>query len=174
MKKAATLLLIFLLMVTPNLFAQNKAVDNVWQAANSEIYGTKAGGMLGRGLLNAVTCFVDIIVHVVEGTEQGPPLVGTLTGLGSGIGCTALRAVSGVLDIATFWVPDFNGFPVSRSYSNCLEFREDERAPADEIQTAPSETVQPSAPIAPSHKAEDYAKPAAPTKQHDAMDYVKK
>lgn len=166
MKKFVTFLLLFSLVFTPFVWAQ-KAVDDVWSAANSEVYGTKVGGMLGRGLLNAVTCFVDVIVHVVEGSKQGPPIVGSLTGLGSGIACTALRATSGVLDIATFWVPGFNGFPVSRSYSNCLEEEE------EELEVSPG--ALPSRPAAPAHTAEDYAKPAAPAKAaHDTYDYVKK
>lgn len=164
MKKVAMLVLFFSLISTPALFAQD-AVDNVWQAASSEVYGTKAGGMLGRGLLNVVTCFVDVIVHTVEGTQAGPPFVGTLTGLGSGIGCTALRVTSGALDVVTFWVPGFNGFPVSRSYSNCLEFEEEEMEVGPQ-ELAPAAGTQPL-------KAEDFAKPAAPRK-HDALDYVKK
>ena len=167
MKKAATFLLLFFLVLTPAVFAAD-AVDNVWQAANSEVYGTKLGGMLGRGLLNIATCFVDVIVHTVEGTEQGPPFVGTLTGLGSGIGCTALRVTSGALDVTTFWVPGFNGFPVSRSYSNCLEMQADELGPSQQQE----EIASPPAAPAPALTAEDYAKPAAP--QHEAMDYVKK
>jgi len=162
MKKFVTFLILFSLILTPSLWAQ-KAVDDLWEAANSEVYGTKFGGMLGRGLLNAVTCFVDVIVHVVEGSKEGPPIVGTLTGLGSGIACTALRATSGVLDVATFWVPGFNGFPVSRSYSNCLDFEE------EELEVKPQEF--PSG--GPASSPEEFAKPAAPAK-HDAMDYVKK
>ena len=164
MKKAAIFfLLLFSLIFTPQLWAQ-EAVDNLWQAARSNVYGTKFGGMLGRGLLNAATCFVDVIVHVVEGSKQGPPVVGSLTGLGSGIACTALRATSGALDLATFWVPGFNGFPVSRSYSNCLEFEQEEM----EVKTqelAPSGTSAPG--------PEEFAKPAAPAK-HNVTDYVKK
>jgi len=163
MKKAAIFLLFSLLFI-PNLWAESSGGD-IYEAANSPVYGTKVGGMLGRGLLNAVTCFVDVIVHVVEGTKQGPPLVGTLTGLGSGIGCTALRATSGVLDIATFWVPGFNGFPVSRSYSNCLDFEK------EEMEVSPQELAPSGAPSA--RQPEDYAKPAAPAK-HDVLDYVKK
>lgn len=170
MKKVAIYLLVFSFILTPLLWAGD-SVNDVWQAANSPIYGTKFGGMLGRGLLNAVTCFVDVIVHVVEGSQQGPPVVGTLTGLGSGIGCTVLRATSGVLDIATSWVPGFNGFPVSRSYSNCLSTEEElKELPASEEYSQP----QASAP-------EDYAKPGLPeeptphaSKHHDAYDYVKK
>ena len=89
-------------------------------AAESQEYGRKAGGMLGRGLLNVVTCFMDVLVDTVNETKAGPPLVGTLVGLGKGTGCTVLRLGSGVVDVVTFWVPGFNGFPVSDSYDNCL------------------------------------------------------
>ena len=163
MKKQAMFFFLLLVLLTPRLWAQ-EAVDNVWQAANSKVYGTKLGGMLGRGLLNVATCFVDLIVHTVDGTKEGPPVVGTLTGLGSGLGCTALRVTSGALDLVTFWVPDFNGFPVSRSYSNCLEFQK------EEMEVKPQEAAAQAPPL----KPEDYAKPAAPAHHHDAMEYVKK
>ena len=171
MKKIAISLLLLTFAFTPCLWAKGD-VDTLWENARSDVYGTKVGGMLGRGLLNAATCFVDVIVHTVEGSKQGPAIVGSLTGLGSGIACTALRATSGALDLATFWVPGFNGFPVSRSYSNCLEMEEGEEfeVKPQELGPAPEEAPAPE-PVRPS--PEDYAKPAAPAK-HDAMDYVKK
>lgn len=176
MKKIAMFLLLSLLF-TPSVWAQ-KAVDDVWSSAESEVYGTKLGGMLGRGLLNVATCFVDVIVHVVEGSKQGPPIVGSLTGLGSGIACTALRVTSGALDLATFWVPGFNGFPVSRSYSNCLDF---EAETGEELEVKPQEmapVAEPTPEPAPEPALEEpgpeqFAKPAEPAK-HDALDYVKK
>jgi putative exosortase-associated protein (TIGR04073 family) len=159
MKKGALLLLvIFALSLVPAGFA---AQENIWQMAQSEEYGKKAGGMLGRGLINAATCFVDLIVQTVEGTQDGPPFVGTLTGLGGGIACTALRATSGVLDVATFWVPGFNGIPVSKSYSNCLEL-------SDEV---PDIAEPAAAPAAPSYSA---PAPVEKAPKHDPMEYVKK
>lgn len=92
----------------------------VHEAAESPQYGRKFGGMLGRGVLNVVTCFVDVLVNVVNETTSGPPLVGTLTGVGKGVGCGVLRLGSGAVDIVTSWVPGFNGFPVSDSYDNCF------------------------------------------------------
>lgn len=93
---------------------------SVHEAAESEQYGRKFGGMVGRGALNAVTCFVDPIVNVVNETKAGPPFIGTLTGVAKGLGCGVLRLGSGAVDLVTFWVPGFNGFPVSDSYENCL------------------------------------------------------
>ena len=162
MKKSILLMVLLAgVIFAPRVFAAQE--ETVWELAKSEKYGNKFGWMLMRGLLNACTCFVDLIVHTVEGTQQGPPFVGTLTGLGSGIGCTVLRAGSGVLDVATFWVPGFNGIPVSRSYSNCLE-EEAAKAPASAAPVyapAPPVTYEPPA-------------PAPVKKKHDALDYVKK
>lgn len=94
---------------------------NVWEMADSPKYGEKAGGMLGRGLLNVATCFVDIPVQVVNGAKKNKPeFVGAVGGLATGALCTVLRAASGVLDVAGSWVPGFHGVPVSRSYDNCL------------------------------------------------------
>ena len=92
----------------------------VHENAESPEYRRKAGGMLGRGLLNVGTFFMDLVVDTVEETRTGPPLVGTLTGVAKGVGCSVLRAGSGIVDVVTFWVPGFNGFPVSDSYSNCI------------------------------------------------------
>ena len=106
-----------LLVLQPPAWA---ARTKVHDAAESQQYGRKFGGMIGRGALNAVTCFVDVIVNVVNETKAGPPFVGTLTGIAKGAGCGVLRLGSGAVDLVTFWVPGFNGFPVSDSYENCL------------------------------------------------------
>ncbi len=159
MKKGA-LLLVLALILTSIPVASAAEGETIWDMAKSDKYGKKAGGMLGRGLLNAVTCFVDIIVQTVNGTQDGPPFVGTLTGLGGGIACTALRATSGVLDVATFWVPGFNGIPVSKDYANCLEISED---------AAPSEAPAVAPVSAPAPIVEEQEAPA-----RDPLEYVKK
>lgn len=107
---------VFVLSTQPAWATRTRAHE----MAESSRYGQKAGGMLGRGVINGVTCFVDPLVNIVNETKAGPPLVGTLTGIGKGLGCGVLRLGSGVVDIVTFWVPGFNGFPVSDSYENCL------------------------------------------------------
>lgn len=117
MKKVSAIVVALLALWTQPVWA---ARTRVHEMAESSRYGQKAGGMLGRGLLNAATCFVDPIVNIVNETKAGPPFVGTLTGVGKGLGCGVLRLGSGALDVVTFWVPGFNGFPVSDSYTNCL------------------------------------------------------
>ncbi|MBI3312887.1 MAG: hypothetical protein HYZ83_01440 [Candidatus Omnitrophica bacterium] len=156
MKKKS--IFIFALLSVLFFASQAYAGDDVWTMAKSEKYGTKFQGMLGRGLLNVATCFVDLIQHTVEGTQEGPPLVGTLTGLGSGIGCTALRVTSGALDVLTSWVPGFNGFPVAKSYSNCLEVDE-----ATSTEIVPQEDG-----------TQTVVSTTAGHSKHDAMKYVKK
>lgn len=103
------------------IFIGNAQAADVWEKAQSSQYGTKAGGMLGRGFINAATCPADLIMQTVDKTIEGPPVIGTLTGIGSGAGCTIVRASSGIIDVLTFWIPNFNGFKVSKNYSNCLE-----------------------------------------------------
>ena len=180
MKRSLSLLLILSMAFAPAGFAG----DDIWTMAESEKYGPKAGGMLGRGLLNAASCFVDVIVQTVEGTQEGEPFVGTLAGFGGGLACTVLRAGSGVVDVATFWVPNFNGFPVSRSYSNCLACDAKTYAATDDYTRAVS-YAKPSAPV--STSSVSVGSPSgAPVKTvaddttyvdkggHDPMKYVKK
>lgn len=160
MKKMALFLaMIMLLAAMPSGFAAQG--ESIWEMARSNQYGKKAGGMFGRGLVNAATCFVDLIVQTVNGTQDGPPFVGTLTGLGGGIACTALRATSGVLDVATFWVPGFNGIPVSKDYANCLDLEEEAPAPEQAAYVPPVATPAP--------VVEERVAP-----KHDPMEYVKK
>ena len=118
MKRVAPVVLAFVVMLSAQpAWATRMPIHD---AAESPQYGRKAGGMLGRGLLNVATCFVDLLVSITDETRKGPPLVGTLVGVGKGAGCMTLRALSGGVDVITFWVPGFNGMPVSDQYGNCL------------------------------------------------------
>ena len=96
------------------------ARTRIHEAAESERYGRKFGGMIGRGALNVLTSPVDVVTNIVTETKSGPPFVGTMRGAGQGLGCGLLRLGSGAVDLVTFWVPGFNGFPVSDQYGNCL------------------------------------------------------
>jgi len=170
MKKGAIVLLVICSIV---LTGSRAYAENIWDMAESESYGRKAGGMFGRGLLNAATSPMDLIVQTVDNTMEGPPLIGTLVGLGSGLGCTALRASSGILDVATFWVPDWNGFTVSRSYHNCIATESKaymESMPASS--PAPVFYQETSAPQQPQSTVVVMQEQPAP--KHNPMDYVKK
>jgi putative exosortase-associated protein (TIGR04073 family) len=171
MKKAKVLLA---LVVCAFLLVPVSFAKDVWDMANSDVYKEKTGGMLGRGLINAATSPVDIFVQTVNRSKEGPALIGTMTGMAGGLACTALRASSGIVDVALFWVPGFNGFPVARSYDNCLE--ESTEAPAVEAPVAPAPVV--AAPVSQEPVVTVTEAPPAPvkhvTKKHNAYDYVKK
>ena len=170
MKKAKVLLA---LVVCAFLLVPMSFAKDVWEMAQSDTYKEKTGGMLGRGLLNVATSPVDIFVQTVNKTKTDAPLIGTLTGMAGGLGCTALRASSGIVDVALFWVPGFNGFPVNRSYDNCLE--ETEAPVVQEPVAAPvvSQSVaqEPLVTV-----AEPVSAPVRKhvAKKHNAYDYVKK
>ena len=110
--------LLVLVLATPSAWAARMRVH---EQAESSRYGEKAVGMLGRGVLNLATGFVDVCVRTMEESKTGTPVMGTVKGLLIGAGCGLLRTGSGVVDLLTFWVPGFNGAPVSASYADCLE-----------------------------------------------------
>jgi len=148
--------------------APNAHAENIWDMAESDQYGKKFAGMLGRGLINAASCFVDIPVHIVRETQEGPPLVGTLTGIGSGAACTVLRAGSGIIDVAGSWVPGFNGLPVSRSYENCMDV--DSSYGGSRGTSGSSSSMPRAAAKAPSRSSVSGGSPVA----HDPNEYIKK
>ncbi len=188
--KSLKVLLVFVLCGV--LIAPVAMAKDIWELATSDLYKEKTGGMLGRGIVNAATSPVDIVVQTVQRTKNETPLLGTLHGLGTGLGCTFLRASSGILDVALFWVPNFNGFAVSKSYENCLDEYEAEetiKAPvATNYYYAPSDTSVVATPVVPS--AEENVVMAEPlitiseapvqppakkaAKKHSPYDYVKK
>lgn len=173
MKKAKVLLA---LVICAFLLAPLGLAKDAWEMAQSDVYKEKLGGMFGRGLINVATSPVDIFVQTVNKTKTGAPLIGTLTGMAGGLGCTALRASSGIVDVAFSWVPGFNGFPVAKSYDNCLEESSEVVQPV-QASAAYQETVAPASEPAPLVTvAEPQPAPVRKTvaKKHNAYDYVKK
>ena len=161
--RKTTVMLVAALLVAPNVWASRTPAH---EAAESQEYGRKAGGMVGRGLINLTTCFVDLLVNVVNETKNGPPLMGTLVGLGKGAGCMTLRALSGATDVLTSWVPGFNGFPVSDSYENCLALS---AAASGPMVSAP----EPAAVETSSRSAAPAARPGMPGKPEATPRYSK-
>ena len=147
------------------LFSFTAQAKSVWDMAESEQYGEKAGGMLGRGLLNAATCFVDMPVGAVNGAKRTKPeFLGGIGGFATGAACTVFRAASGVLDVATFWIPGFHGIPICRTYGDCFACTQ-----AEEAAPTYAAPAQPQAVV--------YQQPASqpqPVQQESRMKYVKK
>ncbi|MFA5159678.1 MAG: hypothetical protein WC484_04130 [Candidatus Omnitrophota bacterium] len=171
MKKAKVVLALVIcaFLLVPMSFAKD-----VWDMAKSDVYKEKTGGMLGRGFLNVATSPVDIFVQTVNRTKTDAPLIGTLTGMAGGLGCTALRASSGIVDVALFWVPGFNGFSVARSYDNCLEESDANAQPAPAPVALQQPVATEAAPLVTVTEAQPAPVRKHVAKKHNAYDYVKK
>ena len=164
-------------------FSMNAYAKDMWEMAESDVWKEKAGPMLGRGLLNVVTSPIDMPVQLVKGAkEKDPAIMGGIGGFATGAACTVLRAASGIVDVAFFWAPSFNGVPVSRSYENCLESSPSygSAAPSRAVRYTPPPTPAPvrRAPPPPAPRAVVTPPPApqkAPTPvKEDPKKYIKK
>jgi putative exosortase-associated protein (TIGR04073 family) len=172
MKKAKMFLA---LVVCTFLLVPMSFAKDTWEMAQSDVYKEKMGGMLGRGFINAATSPVDIFVQTVNRSKEGPALVGTMTGMAGGLACTALRAGSGIVDVALFWVPGFNGFPVARSYDNCLEETPEVAKPVEApVVPAVAPVAAPQEPLVTVTETEPAPTRKHMTQKHNAYDYVKK
>lgn len=132
---------------------------DVREAAASPEYGRKAGGMIARGLQSVATSPMDLVVHTLNETKTGVPVLGTVVGVVKGAGCTVLRAGSGVVDVATFWIPGFNGFPASESYGDCIGPRGEEMASS----SSDGHEIEMDAPMTPDAQGQVSSQPEKPT-----------
>ena len=82
--------------------------------ASSSNYWEKAPSMFVRGLHNVAFGWVEILAQPVRHSKNAPLLFGTLTGLVMGPVMAITRTGSGLVDVLTFWVPGFNGWPLSK------------------------------------------------------------
>jgi hypothetical protein len=116
---ALALIMTFVMGVSP-LFAQktynpstalHKGIE---RGADSDHYYAKAPSQVLRGLHNVAFGWSDILTDLFQppigvGTALAP-LTGPVTAVG--------RTLSGVLDLATFWVPGFNGLSITDDEEN--------------------------------------------------------
>ena len=72
---------------------------------------------VGRGLVNVVTCWVEVPRCLVYHNSQ-VPVLGVVVGVCQGAGFTAVRAFAGVADILSF------GFMSDSIYKSCHGFDE--------------------------------------------------
>ena len=107
---------IFLCMsfMTMQAYAQEKAANETSQDKGALIdtadmrYEKSPINKLGRGLMNTLTCFLEVPGEIYEESKEKDPFVGVTWGLVRGT-CTALmRGLSGVYDVATFIIPPYN------------------------------------------------------------------
>lgn len=72
---------------------------------------------MGRGLVNIVTCWVEVPRCLIYHNSQ-LPVLGVVVGACQGAGFTAIRAFAGVADFASF------GFMSDSIYESCHGFEE--------------------------------------------------
>ncbi len=88
--------------------------DGVLEWAVADNYLKKTPGMFLRGLSNAGFGWVEILTHPIQWSRNAPLGLGTLAGLIVGPVVGVLRTSSGVIDLATCWVPFWHGVPMSK------------------------------------------------------------
>lgn len=165
MKKVIGLAAIFCLAFSFNAHA----AKDLWEMAKSPKYGEKAGGMIGRGLINAASSPIDMFASAAKGgRESSNQFVGAVGGFAKGAVCTITRAASGVIDVATFWVPQWNGVAPCRSYEDCFACTGEASGTES---AAPVYQSTPSAPAPIAVRSESYQ---PPQQQEERMKYVKK
>ena len=75
------------------------------QPRSADMWFEKWSFKMSRGLINTATCWVELPRCIHNETEENPVL-GPMKGLFKGTGLTLVRAVAGVMDIATFGTTD--------------------------------------------------------------------
>ena len=105
MKKLLLVAMVLLLAAGPAL-----AGDMMADWANSSSYGEKVPGMLLRGVANALVTPFDLVMGIVHGTMDGPPVGGTLTGVLTGAENVFDRGGRAIMDVVGAPFPKFNGF----------------------------------------------------------------
>ena len=128
MKKVTILLCVFSIVfmaVMPYVSAGDPMEPTKWSTgqgrkdwlvngATSESYLVKAPAMLFRGLHNVAFGWAEIISQPIRHSRNAPLFVGTATGLVMGPVMAVTRTGSGLVDVLTFWVPKFHGWPLSK------------------------------------------------------------
>ena len=88
--------------------------DWLVRGATSEHYLVKAPSMLVRGLHNVAFGWVEILAQPIRHSKNAPLVLGTATGLIMGPVIAITRMGSGLVDVLTFWVPGFHGWPMPK------------------------------------------------------------
>ena len=84
------------------------AIFLVFGTANAYGYDRNAATKLGRGLANAVTCWIELPKQIWMVSKEREPFTGLVYGSAKGLCYTAIRLVSGAYDTATFLIPPYD------------------------------------------------------------------
>ena len=59
----------------------------------------------GRGVVNVLTCWIEIPKQIHLGSQENNPVTGLVGGAAKGVGLTVLRAGVGIYEAVTFPIP---------------------------------------------------------------------
>lgn len=88
--------------------------DWVVRWAVDDNYLKKTTGMLFRGLSNVTFGWTEILTHPFRWSKNAPLGSGFISGIFMGSFVAVLRTISGVTDVATFWIPWWHGVPMPK------------------------------------------------------------
>ena len=88
--------------------------DAVIRWAAGENYWLKTVGMFDRGASNTLAGWSEFFIQPVNWSKNSPVVVGQINGLVMGLTMGTLRTASGILDLATCWIPFWRGIPMGK------------------------------------------------------------
>lgn len=108
--------LIVSLLLVANVYAQeSKAKQPEGQQyakhhidTNNMSYERTPLNKFGRGLVNILTCMLEVPAEAYSVSQEKDPFVGCTLGVAEGFITAFLRALSGAFDVATFFIPPYN------------------------------------------------------------------
>lgn len=142
MKKTLLILCvgIFSLSIAIKSFAQEASElssdNSALVDADNMSYERTPLNKLGRGLINTVTCLVEVPAEAFKVAEEKGPVVGCTLGVAEGVVVAFLRGLSGLYDTFTFVIPPYNKPLMQPEYaldSAFHKFRQHPNEPADKI-----------------------------------------
>ena len=108
----STVIFVFLLCI--NIYAEEAESANSSECTPGVVntqdmrYPKSPFNKLGRGVINATTCWIEIPAEVCRVSEKKGPIVGCTLGLAEGFFTTLLRGATGIFDAVTFIIPPYN------------------------------------------------------------------
>lgn len=111
MKKLSLIALALVMCLTLQVRAEvdpdtNEDEANIMrQPRSADMWFEKWSFKMSRGIINSATCWVELPRCVSNETAENPVL-GPMKGFFKGTGLTVVRAVAGVMDVATFGTVD--------------------------------------------------------------------
>lgn len=107
--------LILVLVFSANIYAEDSKTTGAGEKDAGALINTtdmryekSPLNKLGRGIINTLTCVVEIPAETYKVSEDKDPLVGCTLGLVEGFFTAMLRGLTGIFDTVTFIIPPYD------------------------------------------------------------------